>query len=216
MNVKVLKTDGSESGKEVSLDQAVFAIEPNDHVIYEDIRSYLANQRQGNASTKGRSDVRGGGRKAYRQKGTGMARRGTIRSNLLRGGGIVFGPKPRDYKVGITRKMKRLARSSALTYKVRDNALLIVEDFNYEVPRTKSIVELLSALGLDGKKVLILTGGNRPLVYKSGRNIPGVTVMEAYKPATYHILDAEAVLIQESGLSELVDSIKGKPAEVEA
>ncbi len=216
MKLKVFKTDGSESTREVELDDVIFGTEPNDLLIYEDVRSYLANQRKGTASTKGRSEVRGGGRKAYRQKGTGMARRGSIRSPLLKGGGTVFGPKPRDYNVGLTKKMKRKARMSALAYKVRDKALTIVEDFDFEEPRTRSLTEIFGALQCVGQKVLLLTSGNKPTVYKSGRNLPKVTVLEANKPSTYHILNADVIVLQESAVKQLEESINRKSAEAEA
>ncbi len=216
MKIKVLKTDGSDAGREVELDESVFGIEPNDHVIYEDVRSYLSNKRSGTASTKGRSDVRGGGRKAYRQKGTGMARRGTIRSPLLKGGGTVFGPKPRDYSVRLTKKMRRHARLSALVYKIRDNAVTVVEDFDYDEPKTASAVELLRALDCENKKVLILTSGVKEKVYRSCRNIPRVSVMEVKDPATYHILNADVVVFQESAVKRLEESMKGKAEEAEA
>jgi len=215
MKLKVLKTDGSESGREVELDDAVFGIEPNDHVIYEDVRSYLSNQRSGTASTKGRSEVRGGGRKAYRQKGTGMARRGSIRSPLLKGGGTSFGPKPRDYSVRLTKKMRRQARLSALVYKLQDNAVTIVEDFDFDSPKTTSAVDILRALNCENKKVLLLTGGLKEKVYKSCRNIQGVSVMEAKNPATYHILNADIVVFQESAVKQLEESFKGNPVEAE-
>jgi len=216
MKLKVLKTDGSESGRSVTLDDAVFKIEPNDNLIYEDVRSYLANQRAGTASTKGRSQVRGGGRKAYRQKGTGMARRGTIRSPLLKGGGTVFGPHPRDYKVGLTKKAKRLARASALVYKIKEKGIILVEDFDFEVPKTRSMIDLVQALKLDGKKVLVLTEGRKEAVYKSGKNLQEVTVLEAYKPSTYHILHADVIVLQEGAVKQLEESIKGKALEAEA
>ncbi len=216
MKLKVFKTDGSDSGRKIELDSSIFETEPNDHLIYEDVRSYLANQRRGTASTKGRSQVRGGGRKAYRQKGTGMARRGTIRSPLLKGGGTVFGPHPRDYKIGVTKKMRRLARKSALSYKVRDKALVVTENFDFDAPKTKSMIELFQALKIAGKKVLLLTDGMKNSIYKSGRNIPRVTVMEANKPSTYHILNADVVVLQEGAVKQLEESINGKAVEVEA
>jgi large subunit ribosomal protein L4 len=216
MKLKVMKTDGTESGREVVLDDAVFGIEPNDHVIYEDVRSYLSNQRRGTASTKGRSEIRGGGRKAYRQKGTGMARRGSIRSPLLKGGGTVFGPKPRDYSVRLTKKMRRQARLSALAYKFQDKAITIVEDFDFDTPKTASAIEILRALNCESKKVLLLTSGVKEKVYRSCRNIPGVSVMEATNPATYHILNADIVVFQESAVKQMEDSFKGNPVEAEA
>ena len=216
MKLKVLNKDGSVSGREVVLDDALFGIEPNDHVIYEDVRSFLANQRKGTASTKGRSDVRGGGRKAYRQKGTGMARRGTIRSPLLKGGGTVFGPKPRDYTVRLSKKMRRLARLSALSYKVQDKALLVIEDFDFETPKTKSLLEIISALKFEGKKVLLLTEGSKKTIYKSGRNISKLSVLEANKPSTYEILNADVVILQESAVTQLAESFNNKRMEAEA
>lgn len=215
MKLKVFKIDGSDSGRKVELDNSVFGIEPNDHVIYEDIRSYLANQRSGTASTKGRSQVRGGGRKAYRQKGTGMARRGTIRSPLLKGGGIVFGPKPRDYKIRLTKKMRRLARLSALSYKLKDKAVAVVEDFDFEGPSTKSVIEIVNTLNFQGKKVLILTAGYKSMVYKSGRNIPDLSVMEAHKPSTYHIMNSDVVLFQENAVKIFENSINGMTLEAD-
>ncbi len=216
MKIKVLKIDGSDSGREIELDDSIFAAEPNNFVMYEDVRSYLANQRKGTASTKGRSQVRGGGRKAYRQKGTGMARRGTIRSPLLKGGGTVFGPKPRDYKVGLTKKMKSLARKSSLIYKARENAIIVVEDFDFEQPKTKSMVEVLRSVQCDDKKVLLLTHGKNDSVYKSGKNIPRIEVLEANKPGTYHILNADVIVLQESAVKQLEDSLKRKSEEAEA
>lgn len=216
MQVNLLKIDGSNANREIDLDDAIFGIEPNDRVIYEDVRSYLANQRQGTASTKGRTEVRGGGKKAYRQKGTGMARRGSTRSPLLKGGGTVFGPKPRDYQVRLTKKMRSLARSSALSYKVQENALLVVEDFSFEVPKTKEILQILKALNCEGKKVLLLTGNTDGVVYKSAKNLTGVQVLEANKPATYHILNADVVILLEGAVPVLQDSIHRKAVEVEA
>lgn len=216
MKLKVFKTDGSESERKVELDDSIFGIEPNDHLIYEDVRSYLANQHGGTASTKGRSQVRGGGRKAYRQKGTGMARRGTTRSPLLKGGGTVFGPHPRDYKVSVSKKMKKQARKSALSYKVREKALMVVEDFDFDKPSTKSIAGIIRALNCDDKKVLILTSDQKNMVYKSGRNIPKLNIMEANKPATYHILNADVIVLLESAVSQLEESINRKTVEAEA
>ncbi|MDI6401828.1 50S ribosomal protein L4 [Balneolaceae bacterium ANBcel3] len=216
MKLKVLNKDGSDSGREITLDDSIFGIEPNDQVIYEDVRSYLANQRRGTASTKGRSQVRGGGRKAYRQKGTGMARRGTIRSPLLKGGGTVFGPQPRDYVVRLTKKMRSLARKSALSYKAKDESVLIIEDFTFEEPKTKSFKDILKALNCDGKKVLLLTDGTQKSVYKSGRNIPRVSILESNKPATYQIMNADVVVIQESAVKSLENSLNRKAEEAEA
>ncbi len=215
MKLNVFKTDGTDSGRKAELDDAIFGAEPNDIVMFEDIRSYLANQRRGTASTKGRSEVRGGGRKAYRQKGTGMARRGTIRSPLLKGGGTSFGPKPHSYSVGVTKKMKSQARLSALAYKAQEKAIIVVEDFDYDEPKTKVMTELLQALKVDGKKVLLLTQGSKKAVYKSGRNLPKVMILEANKPAAYQILNADVVVLQESAVKQLEDSINRKAEEAE-
>lgn len=216
MKINVLNKDGSETGRKVELDKAIFEMEPNNQLIYESVRSYLANQRSGTASTKGRSEVRGGGRKAYRQKGTGMARRGTIRSPLLRGGGIVFGPKPRDYKVTLNKKMKQKARLSAFIYKLRENAILVVEDFDFEAPKTKAMTEIIRALKQEDKKILFLTGDKRINLYKSIRNIPKASVMEVSNPATYHIMHADVIVLLESSVKKLENSFKENVVEAEA
>lgn len=213
MKLTIYTIDGKSSEKKAELNDSIFTFEPNETLIYEDVRRYLSNKRQGTASTKERSEVRGGGRKAYRQKGTGMARRGSIRSPLLKGGGTVFGPKPRTYSVRMTKKMRQSARKSALSLKAQSDAITIVENFSFETPKTKSIQELLQALQLDGKKVLILTAETDQNVYKSARNIPKVDVLEAYKPNTYQILNADVLLIQEDGIKVLENSFKLKTEE---
>lgn len=208
MKLPVFKHDGKRGKSKVDLRDSIFRIEPNETVVYEDVRRFMANRRQGSAKTKERSEVRGGGRKAYRQKGTGMARRGSIRSPLLKGGGTVFGPQPRNYTVKMTKKMRRLARKSALSLKAADEVIFVIEDLDIDEPKTKSIVELLSAFELDGKKVLILTSESKLNVYKSARNLQGVDVLEADKPATYQILNADALLIEKSGLDLLQESVE--------
>ena len=213
MKLTIYKTDGKSSGKKADLNDDIFGVEPNETLIYEDVRRYLGNKRQGTASTKERGEVRGGGRKAYRQKGTGMARRGSIRSPLLKGGGTVFGPKPRTYRLRMTKKMRQNARKSALSLKASSKGIKVIEDFTYEEPKTKNVVELLEALDLQGKKVLILTAETDLNIYKSARNIPGVTVLEANKPNTYQILDAEVLLIQKNGIEVLENSFKSKTEE---
>lgn len=216
MELSVYKTDGTKSRKKATLSDAVFAVEPNESLVYEDVRSYLSNQRQGTAKTKGRSEVRGGGRKAYRQKGTGNARRGTIRSPLLVGGGTVFGPKPRDYKVVLSKKKRQLARKSALTFKAGDEAIYVVEDFTLDNPKTKDLLAILAALKIHDKKVLLLTTKTDPNIYLSGRNLPNVTVMEANKPATYEILNADCILIQNEAIPVLEKSVGETAEEVKA
>lgn len=208
MKLPIYTIDGDESGREAELKDSIFGIEPNETVVYEDVRRYMANQRQGTANTKERSEVRGGGRKAYRQKGTGMARRGSIRSPLLKGGGTVFGPSTRSYTVKMTRKMRQLARKSALTVKAEAGEIRIIEDFNLDEPRTRKVADLLKALELEGKKVLILTGTTDKILYKSARNIPKVKVLEGNKPSTYQILHADVILMQQSALEALQESVE--------
>jgi len=210
MKLTIFKTDGTSSGKEAELSDSIFSIEPNETVLYEDVRRILANRRQGTAKTKERGEVRGGGRKAYKQKGTGMARRGSMRSPLLKGGGTVFGPKPRNYTVNLTKKAKRLARKSALTLKAKDEAIKVVEDFSMDAPKTKDFIAILAALELDTKKVLILLGETDRNVYLSSRNIPNVTVVRSHEANTYDILNAEYLLFTDSAVSALQDSIEGK------
>lgn len=203
MELKIHKTDGKSSENKADLNDQVFAIEPNETVLYEDVRRYLANKRQGTASTKERGEVRGGGRKAYKQKGTGMARRGSIRSPLLKGGGTVFGPKPRTYTVRLTKKAKRLARMSALSLKASEDAIRIIEDFSFEEPKTKEIVSILLSFGIADKKVLLLTKETDSVIYKSANNLKNVRVLEASKPSTYEIMNADILLIQESAVEVL-------------
>jgi large subunit ribosomal protein L4 len=207
MEIKILRKDGTASGESITLNPAIFEIEPNDHAIYLDIRSIRANQHQGTHKVKSRSEVRGGGKKPYRQKGTGGARRGTQRSPLMPGGGAIFGPKPHDYTVGITKKMKTLARKSALSYKAKENAIVVVEDFTPEKIKTKDFVSVLKGLGIAGKKTLFLTDGKNDAIYKSGRNISRVNVLEANKAATYDILDSKVLVMQKSALKQLEESI---------
>jgi large subunit ribosomal protein L4 len=208
MKVSVYKIDGTKSSKKVELDDSIFNIEPNDTVIYEDVRSYMANKRQGTAKTKGRTEVRGGGRKAYRQKGTGNARRGSIRSPLLKGGGTVFGPQPRDYTVRITKKMRQLARKSALTYKAKEEAIRVIENFDFDEPKTSRMVEMLQAFELSGKKVLLLTAGLKSNVYKSGRNIQKLNILEANNLFTYAVLNADVLVIQEDAVKLIAENLK--------
>ena len=203
MKLKIHKTDGKSSSKKADLSDDIFAIEPNETVLYEDVRRIMANKRQGTHNTKERGEVRGGGRKAYKQKGTGMARRGSIRSPLLKGGGTVFGPSPRSYTVKLTKKAKKLARKSALSLKASDDAIFVVEDFAIEEPKTRQIVDILNALEIAGKKVLLVTPDTDRNIYLSARNIPGVSVIEANKPTSYQILNADVMLILESAIEPL-------------
>lgn len=206
MKLTIYKTDGKSSGKKADLDDQIFAVEPNKNVMYEDVRRFLANNRQGTHKTKERGEVRGGGRKAYKQKGTGMARRGSIRSPLLKGGGTVFGPKPRTYTVQMTKKSKRLARKSALSLKAADEAIKIVADFTFDAPKTKDLISILSALKLDDKKVLLITAENDMNTYKSARNLPKVNVLQGALPTTYQIMNCDVILIQKSAVEALENS----------
>lgn len=216
MKLTIYKTDGKSSSKKAELNDAIFGIEPNETVLYEDVRRILANKRQGTASTKERGEVRGGGRKAYKQKGTGMARRGSIRSPLLKGGGTVFGPSPRNYTVRLSKKAKRLARKSALSLKASDEAIIMIKDFTFDEPKTKQIVEILDALELTGKKVLFLTAEADENVYLSVRNIPDVSVIEGNKPTSYQIMNADVLVIQEGALASLEETFEPKEVEEEA
>lgn len=194
MKLTIYKTDGTSSGKTAELSDAIFGIEPNETVLYEDVRRILANKRQGTVNTKERSEVRGGGKKAYKQKGTGMARRGSIRSPLLKGGGTVFGPSPRDYTINLSKKARKLSRKSALSLKASSDEIRVIEELSLDAPKTKQIVGLLEALQLSGKKVLILTPDTDKHVYLSARNIPKVSVTEARNPNTYQIMNADVLL----------------------
>ncbi|HVO72959.1 MAG TPA: 50S ribosomal protein L4 [Ignavibacteriaceae bacterium] len=200
MKIDIYKTDGSVSGEKIDLSEDIFAVEPNDHAVYLTVKSYLANQRQGTHKAKERGEVRGGGKKPWRQKGRGGARAGTIRSPLWVGGGTIFGPRPRNYRQDLPKKVKRLARKSALSHKVKDNQLMIIEDFKFEQPKTKELVNLLKALKVDGKKVLILTSETDLTLYKSGRNIPKVKILEAGKASTYDILNNQVLLLQKGAV----------------
>ncbi len=210
MKLDLYKIDGTTASKKVELDDEIFGIEPNDHAIYLAVKAYLANQRQGTHKAKERSEVRGGGRKPWKQKGRGGARAGTTRSPLWIGGGTIFGPKPRNYRQNLPKKVKNLARKSALSYKVKDEQLFIVEDFNFEQPKTKEFLSILNALVVNGKKVLLLTNGTLESVYKSGRNIPKVKILEANKASTYDILNNQVLLMQKSALDVVQNSFAKK------
>ena len=206
MTLEIYKTDGKPSGKKVKLDKEIFGIQPNDHAIYLSVKAFLANQRQGTHKTKERAEVRGGGKKPWRQKGRGTARAGTTRSPLWIGGGTIFGPRPRDYRQKLPKKVKQLARKSALSYKAKDDQLMIVEDFTFEKPGTKEFVSFINALNLNGKKILLLTGKNDTNVYKSGRNISKVNVLEASKASTYDILNNQLLIMQKSAVDAIVET----------
>ena len=209
MEVSVLNIKGQETGRKVALNEAIFGIEPNDHVIYLDVKQYMANQRQGNAKSKERSEISGSTRKLGRQKGGGGARHGDINSPLLRGGGRVFGPKPRDYSFKLNKKVKILARKSALTYKAQENAVLVVEDFNFEAPKTKEFINIAKNLKVDGKKLLLVLPKANNNVYLSARNLQRANVIEAEKVNTYSILNADVLVITEQSL-DTIDKVLNK------
>ena len=209
MEVSVLNINGQETGRKVTLNEAIFGVEPNDHVIYLDVKQYMANQRQGNAKSKERSEISGSTRKLGRQKGGGGARHGDINSPLLRGGARVFGPTPRDYSFKLNKKVKQLARKSALSYKAQENAILVVEDFTLETPKTKEFVNIAKNLKVDGKKMLFVLPEANKNVYLSARNLQKAQVIEAANVNTYKVLDADVLVITEKSL-EAIDAILNK------
>ena len=209
MEVSVLNINGQETGRKVQLNDAIFGIEPNDHVLYLDVKQYLANQRQGTAKSKERSEVSGSTRKLGRQKGGGGARRGDINSPVLVGGGRVFGPKPRNYSFKLNKKVKSLARKSALSYKAQENAIVVVEDFNIEAPKTKDFVNITKNLKVEGKKLLLLLSEVNKNVYLSARNLQRAEVMTATSLNAYKVLNSDVLVITENSL-KAIDSILTK------
>ena len=207
MELKVYKLDGSESVQTVKLPDEVFQIEPNQHLIYQSVRTYLSNQRQGTHKTKGRSEVRGGGKKPFKQKGTGNARRGTSRSPLMVGGGNIFGPIPHTYKLKLPKKAARLARKSALSFKAKENEIMIIEDFTFDSPKTKDLSSILKSLKIEDKKTLLLVSEKNDNVYKSGRNLERLNVMISDKAATYDLLNNKLILLQKSAVDTLCKSL---------
>lgn len=209
MDINVLDIKGQETGRKVTLSESVFGIEPNDHVIYLDVKQYMADQRQGTHKSKERSEVSGSTRKLGRQKGGGGARRGDINSPVLVGGGRVFGPKPRDYRFKLNKKVKNLARRSALSYKAQEQAILVVEDFNFEAPKTKDFVNIAKNLKVDGKKLLLLLPEANKNVFLSARNLQKAHVMVAKDVNTYKILDADVLIVTANSL-KAVEGILNK------
>ena len=209
MDINVLDIKGQETGRKVTLSESIFGIEPNDHVIYLDVKQYMADQRQGTHKSKERSEVSGSTRKLGRQKGGGGARRGDINSPVLVGGGRIFGPKPRDYRFKLNKKVKNLARRSALSYKAQEQAILVVEDFNFEAPKTKDFVNIAKNLKVDGKKLLLLLPEANKNVFLSARNLQKAHVMVAKDVNTYKILDADVLIVTENSL-KAVEGILNK------
>ena len=209
MEVSVLNINGQETGRKVVLNDAIFGIEPNDHVLYLDVKQYLANQRKGTAKSKERSEMSGSTRKLGRQKGGGGARRGDINSPVLVGGARVFGPKPRDYSFKLNKKVKVLARKSALSYKAKENAIIVVEDFEMAAPKTKEYVNIVNNLQLEGRKSLLLLPNVNKNVYLSARNLQRSEVMTASALNAYKVLNADVLVITEKSL-EVIDGILNK------
>ncbi|PKH52767.1 50S ribosomal protein L4 [Tenacibaculum sp. Bg11-29] len=207
MKVAVLDITGKDTGRKVELSNEVFGIEPNDHAIYLDVKQYLANQRQGTHKSKERAEIAGSTRKIKKQKGTGTARAGSIKSGVFRGGGRMFGPRPRSYSFKLNKNLKRLARKSALSIQAKDNNIVVVEDFNFETPKTKEFINVLKALELDSKKSLFILGEASDNVYLSSRNIKETKVVNATGVITYSVLDAKKVIISESTLEGIQSNL---------
>ena len=212
MEVSVLNIKGENTGRKVTLDESIFGIEPNEHVVYMAVRQYLAAQRQGTHKSKERSEISGSTRKLGRQKGGGGARRGDINSPLLVGGARVFGPTPRDYSFKLNKKVKQLARKSALSQKAIDNAIVVVEDFTFDAPSTKAFVEMLNKLNVSEKKQLFVLPSSNKCVYLSARNLKGTQVAIASDINTYGIMNAEVMVVTESSLEVISNTLAKKEA----
>jgi len=209
MKVEVLSKSGAGTGRKIELADDIFAIEPHEHSMWLAIDTYLANQRQGTHKTMPRSEVSGSTKKLFRQKGTGRARQGSIKSGLNPGGATMHGPQPHKYTKGLPRKVKQLARKSALSEKVKNNAFVVVEDLNFDGPRTKQVQDVLNALNLGKKQAILLTAGDNDVVYRSGRNIPTLTIASADKASMYEIWKSRAVIAEESAVKILENSFAG-------
>jgi large subunit ribosomal protein L4 len=207
MEVKVLNINGKETGRTIQLSDSVFGIEPNNHAVYLDVKQYLANQRQGTHKAKERAEVTGSTRKIKKQKGTGTARAGSIKNPLFKGGGTVFGPRPRSYSFKLNKNLKRLARKSAFSIKAAESNLVVLEDFNFETPNTKNFINVLKALGLENKKSLFVLGDSNKNVYLSSRNLKASNVVSSSELSTYAILNANNVVLLESSLEGIEDNL---------
>ena len=207
MEVKVLDINGKETGRSVQLADSVFAIEPNKHAIYLDVKQYLANQRQGTHKAKERAEVAGSTRKIKKQKGTGTARAGSAKSPVFKGGGTIFGPRPRNYSFKLNKALKRLARKSAITLKAQESNLFVIEDFTFEAPNTKNFINVLKALGLEGKKSLFVLGESNKNVYLSSRNLKRASVVTTSELNTYGILNANKLVLTEGSVEGIVENL---------
>jgi len=207
MEVKVLDINGKETGRKVKLSDSVFAIEPNNHAVYLDVKQYLANQRQGTHKAKERAEVAGSTRKIKKQKGTGTARAGSAKNPLFKGGGTVFGPRPRSYSFKLNKSLKRLARKSAFSIKAKESNIVVVEDFNFETPNTKNFINVLKALGLENKKSLFVLGESNKNVYLSSRNLKTLSVVTNSELSTYAILNANNLVLLEGSLEGIEENL---------
>lgn len=207
MEVAVLDINGKETGRKANLSDAVFAIEPNDHAVYLDVKQYLANQRQGTHKAKERAEIAGSTRKIKKQKGTGTARAGSIKNPLFKGGGRVFGPRPRSYAQKLNKNVKRLARKSALTLKAKSESIIVIEDFNFDAPKTKNFINVLKALGLDSKKSLFVLGDSNNNVYLSSRNLKTSEVLTSSELSTYKIVNANSIVLFEGALEGIESNL---------
>ncbi|BDB52647.1 MAG: ribosomal protein L4/L1e [Bacteroidota bacterium] len=207
MEVKVLDFNGKDTGRKVQLSDSVFAIEPNNHAVYLDVKQYLANQRQGTHKAKERAEVAGSTRKIKKQKGTGTARAGSAKNPLFKGGGTVFGPRPRSYSFKLNKNLKRLARKSAFSIKAKESNIIVLEDFNFETPSTKNFINVLKSLGLENKKSLFVLGDSNKNVYLSSRNLKASNVVSSSELSTYAILNANNVVLLEGSLEGIEDNL---------
>jgi large subunit ribosomal protein L4 len=207
MEVKVLDFNGKDTGRKVQLSDSVYGIEPNNHAVYLDVKQYLANQRQGTHKAKERAEVAGSTRKIKKQKGTGTARAGSAKNPLFKGGGTVFGPRPRSYSFKLNKSLKRLARKSAFSIKAKESNIIVLEDFNFETPNTKNFINVLKALELENKKSLFVLGDTNKNVYLSSRNLKASNVVSSYELSTYAILNANNLVLLESSLEVIEENL---------
>jgi large subunit ribosomal protein L4 len=207
MKVAVVDINGKDTGRKIELSKDVFAIEPNNHAVYLDVKQYLANQRQGTSKAKERAEISGSTRKIKKQKGTGTARAGSIKSGVFKGGGRMFGPRPKDWSFKLNKNLKRLARRSALTMKANEEAIVVLEDFNFDTPKTKNFTNVLKALGVENKKSLFVLGASNNNVYLSSRNFKGSEVIMNSELSTYKILNANKLVLLESSLEGIESNL---------
>jgi large subunit ribosomal protein L4 len=208
MELSVLNKEGKDTGRKITLNEGIFGVEPSDHAIYLDVKQYMANKRQGTHKSKERAEVAGSTRKIKKQKGTGTARAGSIKSPVFRGGGTVFGPRPKSYEFKLNKKVKQLARKSALTYKARENSIMVLEDFNLEAPKTKELVTLKNNLQIADKKSLFVLPAENNNIYLSSRNLQDVSVVIASELNTYQILNAKTIVLLEGSVKKIEEAFK--------